>query len=72
LLVRPLGDDDWSWKNESLRRVWRSSSVARRGELVEAAELAGFVAVVDDQRVGLLSYDRRGDEMELVFELALR
>ncbi|HEY7948014.1 MAG TPA: GNAT family N-acetyltransferase [Acidimicrobiales bacterium] len=66
MLVRPLRDDDWSWKNESLLRLWGSASVARRGELVEAALLPGFVAVADEQRLGLLSYDRLGDEMEIV------
>jgi len=36
------------------------------GELIDTADLPGFVAVVDEQRVGLLSYDRQGDEMEIV------
>ena len=66
MLVRPLGDDDWSWKNESLERLWGGRSVARRGELIEAADLPGFVAVDEEQRVGLLLYRREGEEMEIV------
>jgi ribosomal protein S18 acetylase RimI-like enzyme len=64
--VRALRDDDWAWKNAALARVWGSTSIARKGELVDAAALPGFVAVVDEQPVGLLTYARRGDEIEVV------
>jgi ribosomal protein S18 acetylase RimI-like enzyme len=66
VLVRPLGDDDRSWKDEALCRVWGSTSVARLGALVDAAELPGFVALAGESRVGLLTFARVGDDIEVV------
>jgi ribosomal protein S18 acetylase RimI-like enzyme len=66
VLVRPLSDHDLSWKDETLRRFWGSTVVARRGELVDTAGLPGFVVSQGEQRVGLLTYACRGDEMEIV------
>jgi len=65
-LVRPLVDDDRPWTNETLRRSWGSTAVARKGELLDAAVLPGFVAAEGNRRVGLLTYVRRGDEVEIV------
>jgi ribosomal protein S18 acetylase RimI-like enzyme len=64
MLVRALVDDDRSWAREELIRVWGATAVARLGELVDAADRPGFVAVVNDQRAGLLTYVQRGDEIE--------
>jgi ribosomal protein S18 acetylase RimI-like enzyme len=64
--VRPLGDDDRAWSVEALRRTWGSTSVARLGALVDAAALPGLVAVAGGRPVGLLTYARRGDEVEVV------
>jgi predicted metal-dependent HD superfamily phosphohydrolase/GNAT superfamily N-acetyltransferase len=66
LVVRPLlrGDDDW--RRATLVEGWGSTVVARRGELVDAAELDGFVAERDGERVGLLTWAQRGPEVEVV------
>jgi ribosomal protein S18 acetylase RimI-like enzyme len=67
VLVRALGDRDVAWKQEALRRVWGSTSVARLGELVDAMPLDGFVAIDDTgEPVGLLTYALRGNELEVV------
>jgi len=66
MLVRPLCDDDRSCKVEALDRAWGSSTVARQGTLVDAAGLPGFVAIVDGHRVGLLTYARDDEELEVV------
>jgi ribosomal protein S18 acetylase RimI-like enzyme len=66
MMVRPLTDGDRSWSEESLRRAWGSTSVARQGVLVDAAGLPGFVAVAEGRPVGLLTYARHGDEVEVV------
>ena len=65
-MVRPLADTDRPWMQEWLRRAWGSTAVARHGAVVDAARLPGFVALVDGEPVGLLTYDRRGDEVEVV------
>ncbi len=64
--VRALTPDDVAWKHASLRSHWGSTVVARHGELVDAADLPGFVALVDDAAAGLVTVARRGDELEVV------
>jgi ribosomal protein S18 acetylase RimI-like enzyme len=64
--IRPLSDEDASWKEESLRRVWGDTNVARKGELVDVLALEGFVALDATGRAGLLTYAFRGDEFEVV------
>ena len=66
VLVRPLVAGDRSWTDSALSRVWGSTSVARKGELVDAAELPGFAAIVDGQPVGLATYASRGRDLEVV------
>ncbi|HSS09855.1 MAG TPA: GNAT family N-acetyltransferase [Acidimicrobiales bacterium] len=63
--VRPLVEDDVTWKAESLRRAWSGTAVARKGELMDALRLDGFVALDDADRVGLLTYAVHGDEFEV-------
>jgi ribosomal protein S18 acetylase RimI-like enzyme len=66
VLVRPLGDDERAWKVATLEATWGLTTVARLGELVDAADLPGFVAVDGDAAVGLLTYVERGDGIEVV------
>lgn len=66
LNVRSLSDADAAWRKEQLRAMWGSTEVARLGVLVDAAELDGFVAVLDDRRVGLLTYRADGNDVEVV------
>jgi ribosomal protein S18 acetylase RimI-like enzyme len=66
VLVRPLVAGDRSWTDVVLSRVWGSTSVARKGELVDAAELPGFAAIVNGKPVGLVTYAIRGSDLEVV------
>jgi ribosomal protein S18 acetylase RimI-like enzyme len=69
--VRTLREGDQTWKVATLVRGWGATTVARLGELVDAALLSGFVAVDDHKRVGLLTYAERGDGIEVVTIQAL-
>jgi len=64
--VRPLTAEDRSWAVEVETESWSEPVVARLGELVDLTELPGFIAFLDGQRAGLLSYAMRGDECEVV------
>ena len=64
--IRSLTADDSAWEEAALRRAWRGTEVARRGELINALELDGFAALDDLQPVGLLTYAVVGDELEVV------
>ena len=66
LVVRPIGPDDRGWVRSAMVRTWSSTTVARRGELVETDGLPGFVAVVGARRAGLVLVHVRGDELEVV------
>ena len=48
----------------TLEEGWGGTSVARLGELIDAALLPGFVATDGQARVGLLTYAERDDGIE--------
>lgn len=64
--VRPLGRADFAWARSELQRAWGSVHIARKGELVDASTLDGFVATVDGVDVGLLTVRQDGLEYEVV------
>jgi ribosomal protein S18 acetylase RimI-like enzyme len=66
VFVRPLIEADQRWKETTLREVWGATTVARLGELVDAAPLPGFVAVDGDERVGLVTFAEHADGIEVV------
>ena len=69
--VRELTAVDDDWKLRTLQAGWRSTSVARLAELVDAAELPGFVAELEGERVGLATFAPRPDGIEVVTLQAL-
>jgi ribosomal protein S18 acetylase RimI-like enzyme len=66
VIVRQLTPGDQRWKEDELVRGWGSTAVARKGELVDASELPGFVAELDGEPAGLLTFARRNDDVEVV------
>ncbi|GAA4412286.1 hypothetical protein GCM10023168_33980 [Fodinibacter luteus] len=54
--VRRIAQVDRVWVAETLVQEWPSTSVVRRGELVDAAGLAGYLARWG-RRVGLVMVD---------------
>jgi ribosomal protein S18 acetylase RimI-like enzyme len=66
VFVRELAEADQAWKVTTLQTGWGATTVARLGELVDAAPLPGFVVVDDDARVGLLTYAERAGGIEVV------
>ena len=70
--VRPLTEEDRPWADRVEADSWGEPRVARLGELVDPTQLPGFVAAIDGERVGLVSYAVRGDECEVVSIRSLR
>lgn len=60
------------WAAELLQEAWGSHRVVSRGQLHDALELPGFVAVLDGLPVGLVTYRLAEDECELVTMNSLR
>jgi phosphohistidine swiveling domain-containing protein len=71
MLVRQLRDDEQAWRVTTLEQGWGSTSVARLGELIDAATLPALVVTDADDRVGLLTYAIRPDGVEVVTIQAL-
>jgi ribosomal protein S18 acetylase RimI-like enzyme len=65
---RPLEREDRDWVVATLQEVWGSVLAARKGEVLDASEPPGFVALGDRGRMGLATCRVRGDEYE-VFSL---
>jgi GNAT superfamily N-acetyltransferase len=63
--VRALASGERAWARSVLTQSW-GRAVVRRGEVVDPTPLPGFVAELDGQFAGLLTYDVRGDECEVV------
>lgn len=72
LEVRPLTEDDRPWADRVEVDSWGEPRIARLGELLDPTQLPGFVASIDGERVGLVSYAVRGDECEVVSIRSLR
>jgi len=64
--VRPLAEGDRAWALEVETASWGQPLVARLGELVDPTRLPGFVALLDGERAGLVTYAVRGDACEVV------
>lgn len=65
ITIEALGEDR-TWSTGLLRDLWSDVLIARRGALVNAAELPGFVATRGNQRIGLVTFDIRDGECEIV------
>jgi ribosomal protein S18 acetylase RimI-like enzyme len=65
-LVRQIAQVDRDWVAETLVQEWTSTSVARLGELVEAAGLPGYLATLGGRRVGLVLVDVKEGAYEVV------
>ena len=63
--VRPLASGERAWARSILTQSW-GRAVVRRGEVLDPTTLPGFVAELDGQLAGLLMYDVRDDECEVV------
>lgn len=70
--VRNAAADDRAWIGEWLSRHFASPRIVSRGILHQADMLPGLVAMDGAAPVGLLLYDRRGDECEVVVLIAAR
>jgi GNAT superfamily N-acetyltransferase len=64
--VRSIERGDRPWVVRRLEDAFGDVIVARKGVLIDAAVLPGFVATDGERPVGLLTYDAAHDECEVV------
>jgi ribosomal protein S18 acetylase RimI-like enzyme len=64
--VRPVREDEWPLLAERLASAWGSAEIVSRGRVHDATRLPGLVGIADGQVAGLVTYDIRDGECELV------
>ena len=64
--VRPSNKGYRDWTARFLEEHWHSTKIVTRGRIHYADELTGFIAVQEDEPVGLVTYQINGDECEIV------
>jgi ribosomal protein S18 acetylase RimI-like enzyme len=69
--VRPLNDGDRAWVAEIISHEWGLPIVSISGPH-NPAELAGFVGIEADERLGLITYSITGEDCEVVTLNSLR
>ena len=70
--LRPVYASDRPWVVRLLEEHWHSSRIVTRGGVHEADRLPGFVAEVEGQSVGLVTYHTDAGECEVVSLNSLR
>ena len=66
ITIRPLTDGDRVWIRRFLRDHWGAEEMVVRETVVYPAELPGFVALRDGEPVGLITYELRDAECEVL------
>lgn len=69
--VRPIGSADEPWVARRLVDAFGGVGVARKGVLIDASALPGFVATDGGRPVGLLTHDVADGECEVVAVLSM-
>jgi ribosomal protein S18 acetylase RimI-like enzyme len=63
--VRPLDDRDRTWVSETISNEWGLPVVSISGPH-NPADLAGFVAIEEDERLGFITYRIKDQDCEVV------
>jgi len=64
--VNPVTEEDKPVTTEILKNAWASTISVSKGKALDASELPGFVAVQDDEIIGLITYHIKDNECEIV------
>jgi GNAT superfamily N-acetyltransferase len=65
-IILPLADADREWAGHFIAEHWGSDRVVVHGAIYHAARLAGFLAWMKDERIGLITYHIVEDSCEIV------
>jgi ribosomal protein S18 acetylase RimI-like enzyme len=72
LVIRPVNPSDKEWLLGHVIEQWGSEIVIAHGVTYRPVDLAGFVAVLEAERVGLITYHIVGGDCEIVSLDSLR
>lgn len=63
--IKKLEDSYQLWKQQFLHEHWGTTRMVARGRLYDVSTMPGFVALVDGEPVGLLTYEIRDGDCEV-------
>jgi len=66
LEIRPIKAGDKKWILSLLKDRWGSDVIITRGKIHHANQLSGFVAIFDNKKAGLVTYQIVNNECEIV------
>ncbi len=66
LCIQPVRSADKTWIENFYRQRWGSARVVSRGVLYQVSELLGFIAWLDGEAVGLLTFNQVGGNLQIV------
>ena len=70
--IRPVASTDRQWVSDVIKEWWAAEFVVMRGESHTPGDLPGFLAEVNRERIGLVTYRIDGDWCEVVTVNSLR
>lgn len=59
--IRPIEEINKEWITSILEKQWGSTKIITRGKLRQADKLPGYIALLDDKKVGLITYSIEND-----------
>jgi len=61
-----ISTDHKSWIEKILTRYWGASKLVSRGKIYEGTRLPGFIAMIDQEPVGLVTYKIVQNQCEII------
>lgn len=66
LTIQPITVEDREWVRQFMIEHWGGDMLASRGKLYRTDELAGFIAMYDSKRAGLITYNIEDESCEII------
>jgi len=66
IIILPINADDHEWVAQIMHERWGSNMVVSRGVIYYPQDLPGFVALHQNEKVGLVTYNIIGKSCEIV------
>ncbi|MFH2000655.1 MAG: GNAT family N-acetyltransferase [Planctomycetota bacterium] len=64
--IRPLTPEDRAWADRLLEEHWGSTLIVTRGKVYDASRFPGFIAWLDEEKAGLITFRLDGNACEVM------
>jgi len=66
IYIRPIDHGDKAWVASLINEIWGSVQMVVRGSIYHVNELPGFIAILEDEPVGLVTYFLENGDCEII------